>query len=122
MQHALLDPRPQRALVDLARRAERQLVALDQSLKLVLDKSRLCYLPIERYDVDTELARSFSREMCHRWCILPFDRLSKSLLVATANPFNKQAIQDLTNFTDSRLLWYIASPQELIRILRRTFR
>lgn len=102
--------------------ADRQIVPLENSLKLVVEKSRLCFLPIERYEVDIDLARSFPRETCQRWCILPFDRMSKSVLIATANPFNKEAAQEVENFTKSRLLWYVASPPELVKALRRVFR
>jgi hypothetical protein len=48
--------------------------------------------------------------------------MSKSLLIATANPFNKQAIRELEAFTQSRLLWYLAGPAELMKLLRKVFR
>ena len=41
---------------------------------------------MEKYDVDVELARQYSKDVCRRWCVLPFDRMSKSVLVATARP------------------------------------
>ncbi len=102
--------------------ADRQLVPLETSIKLLLEKARLCFLPLERYDIDIELARGFPRDVCQRWCVLPFDRMSKSILVATANPFNRQAAQELETFARSRLLWYMASPVELVNLLRKVFR
>src|SRR5262249_33948792 len=75
--------------------AERQMVPVESSLKLLVEKSRLSFLPIERYDLDMDLARGFPRAICQRWCILPLDRMSKSILIATANPFNKQAALDV---------------------------
>jgi tetratricopeptide (TPR) repeat protein len=102
--------------------ADRQLVQMETSLKLVVEKARLGFLPLEKYDIDVELARSFPRDVCQRWCVLPFDRMSKSLLVATANPFNRQAAHDLEAGTKTRLLWYIATPAELLKMLRKIFR
>ena len=102
--------------------ADKGIVPLDKSLKLVCERSRLGYLPLERYDVDIELSRSFPREVCQRWCILPFDRMSKSVLVATANPFNKQAAWELENATKNRLLWYMCPPAELVKAVRKVFR
>lgn len=102
--------------------ADKGLVPLDKSLKLVCERSRLGFLPLDKYDVDIELARSFPREVCQRWCILPFDRMSKSVLVATANPFNKQAVWDLENATKNRLLWYVSPPGELLKSVRKAFR
>jgi tetratricopeptide (TPR) repeat protein len=102
--------------------ADKGLVPLDRSLKILCERSRLPFLPIEKYDIDVDLARSFPREICQRWCILPFDRMSKSVQVATSNPFNKQAIWELENATHSRLLWYLAPPAELARTIRKIFR
>jgi len=101
--------------------ADRQLVPIEKSLKALSDRSHLPFLPLDKYDVDAELARSFPKDLCRRWAILPFDRMSKSVLVATTNPFNKQAIWDLENATKSRLLWYLAPPAELVKIIRKIF-
>jgi hypothetical protein len=48
--------------------------------------------------------------------------MSKSVLVATANPFNKQAARELENATRNRLIWYLASPTELMKVINRVFR
>jgi hypothetical protein len=101
---------------------DKQILPLDKSMKLLAEKSRLAYLPLDKYDVDIELARTFPRDACLRWAVLPFDRMSKSIMVATANPFNKQAVRDLEAHTKSRLLFYLASPPELTKILKKIFR
>lgn len=102
--------------------SEKQILPLEKSMKALADKSRAAYMPLEKYDVDVELARSFPRDPCLRWCVLPFDKLSKSVLVATANPFNKQAARELEAHTKNRLLFYLASPIELTKILKKIFR
>ncbi len=102
--------------------AEKGITQIDKSLKVILDKTRLGYLMIEKYDVDMELARSFPRDLCQRWCVLPFDRMSKSVLVATANPFNKQAALELQMATSSRIIWYMAPPMDIVKVLRKVFR
>jgi len=103
----------------IQRLADQALHPLEKSLKLLCEKSRLSFLPLDRYDVDMELARSFPRAVCQKWCILPFDRLSKSVLVATANPFNKQAALELQAGTPNRLLWYLASPVDLTKTIKK---
>ncbi len=101
---------------------EKGIYHLEKSLKLLSDKSRMAYLPLDRYDADIDLARGFPVEVCRRWCILPFDRMSKSVLVATANPFNQQAAKEMGEATTHRLLWYVASPVEIMGNLRKAFR
>jgi tetratricopeptide (TPR) repeat protein len=102
--------------------AEKKIYAVEKSLKLLADRSRAAFLPLEKYDVDIDLTRGFPANVCRRWCVLPFDRMSKSILVATANPFNQEAVKELTEATTHRLLWYLAPPTDLIYNLRIAFR
>jgi hypothetical protein len=102
--------------------ADKGVLPVDKSLKMLADKSRIAFLPLDHYDVDMDLARSFPAATCQRWCILPFDRMSKSVLVATANPFNLQAAKELSEATANRLLWYLVPPAELLKNLRKAFR
>jgi hypothetical protein len=101
---------------------EKQVLPLDQSMKLLAEKSRLAYLPLEKYDVDVELARSFPRDTCLRWSVLPFDKLSKSVMIATVNPYNKQAARELEAHTKNRIVFYLVSPVELMKILKKVHR
>jgi hypothetical protein len=102
--------------------ADRGINPSDKSLKVLSDKSRLSFLPLDKYDIDLDLSRTFPADVCRRWCILPFDRMSKSVLVATANPFNRQAIKELSEATKNRLLWYLAPPSEIVKNLQKAFR
>ena len=102
--------------------ADKGILPVDKSLKVVSDKSRCAYLPLQLYDLDMDLARSFRADTCRRWCILPFDRMSKSVFVATANPFNQQAAKELAETTPHRLIWYLAPPAELVKNIRKAFR
>lgn len=102
--------------------ADKAILPLEKSLRLLTDKTRLGYLPLEKYDPDIDLARKFPAATCRRWCVLPFDRMSKSLLVATANPFNQEASKELASTTPCRLLWYLAPPAEIVKCVRKAFR
>ncbi len=101
---------------------EKGVSLIDKSLRLLSDKSRVAYLPLDRYDIDMDLARGFPVDVCRRWCVLPFDRMSKAILVATANPFNQQAAKELAAATTHRLLWYVAAPHDIVSNLRKAFR
>ena len=102
--------------------ADKGVLGLDKSLKLVIERARIGYLPLDKYETDNELGKSFPRAVCLKWCILPFDRMSKSVLVATANPFNKQAAAELQAATPNRLIWYMTSPPDLVKALKKVFR
>jgi hypothetical protein len=102
--------------------SDKGLLPVDKALKMLTDKTRIAYLPLDKYDIDLDLARSFPAETCQRWCVMPFDRMSKSVLVATANPFNQQAAKELAEATSNRLLWYLVPPLDLVKNLRKAFR
>ena len=101
---------------------EKGVYHIDKSLRLLTEKSRVAFLPMERYDIDMDLTRGFPADICRRWCVLPFDRMSKAILVATANPFNQQAAKELGEATTHRLLWYVSPPNDLLINLRKAFR
>ena len=102
--------------------SDKGLFPVEKALKILTDKTRIAYLPLDKYDIDLDLARSFPAETCQRWCVMPFDRMSKSVLVATANPFNQQAAKELAEATSNRLLWYMVPPIDLVKNLRKAFR
>jgi hypothetical protein len=102
--------------------SERGALPVEKSLKLICDRSRVAYLPLHNYDMDMDLARTFPAVTCRRWCVLPVDKMSKSVFVATCNPFNQQAAKELAEATSNRLLWYLVPPSELLKNLRKAFR
>jgi tetratricopeptide (TPR) repeat protein len=102
--------------------SDKGLISIDKALKIISDRHRSSYLPLDRYDIDTEMARSMPAATLKRWCVLPFDRMSKSILVATANPFNKRAAQELEEAVQQRLIWFLATPLDLLKALRKVIR
>jgi len=106
----------------IQRLADKGILPLDKAMKTLCDQSRVAFLPLNSYDIDLDLARGFPADICQRWCVLPFDRMSKSIFVATANPFNQQAAKELAAATPNRLLWYLVPPAELIATVRKAFR
>lgn len=101
---------------------DKGVLLIEKSLRMLSDKSRMPFLPLDKYDVDIDLTRGFPADVCRRWCVMPFDRMSKAILVATANPFNQQAVNELSATTSHRLVWYLVPPADLILNLRKVFR
>jgi tetratricopeptide (TPR) repeat protein len=101
---------------------DKGLLSYEKALKLISDKHRIAFLPIERYDIDLELARSFPVETLQRWCVLPFDRMGKTVMVATVNPFNKRVHVELEAAHKHRFVYYLTPPADLIKVLRKVIR
>jgi tetratricopeptide (TPR) repeat protein len=100
----------------------KKLIPEETLLRVLAERSRTAYLPLGKYDMDLELARSFPAATCRRWCVLPFDRMSKSVFVATVNPFNRQAAKEIQEATPNRLFWFLCSPADLMNFIQRAFR
>lgn len=115
--------KPTKPLVPFIQRlSEKGNVPLEKSLRLLSDRARMAFLFLDQYDLDIDLARRFPRDTCLRWCVLPFDHMSKSVMVATSNPYNKQVAIELEDATQMRIIWYLASPVDLIKHLGKIFR
>lgn len=102
--------------------AEKIHVNIDEAAGRITAKAKCGFIPIERYDVDMEYVRTFPKEVCQKWCVIPFDRMSKSVMVATTNPFNKEAEKELRRHTKLRVIWYFAMPDSLIKLLKKIYR
>jgi tetratricopeptide (TPR) repeat protein len=102
-----------------------QLIATEQHAKLedlltvILDKANLAYLPLGVYDVDRDTACLLPLDLCWQWCVVPFDLISRSVLIATANPFDPYARQQIESLIKRSVFWYVSSPQEISTALRR---
>jgi hypothetical protein len=95
--------------------ADKHLIPIETSIQLIVEQRRTPFVALDRYDIDPALARAFPAATLKRWCILPFDRMSKSLCVVTANPVNKRAELDLQQTTKQRVIWYLATPMEIMK-------
>jgi tetratricopeptide (TPR) repeat protein len=96
-----------------------QLAKLDDILTVLVDKSKLPYLPLSAYDVDREIACLLPQDICWEHCIVPFDLISRSVMIATANPFDQAARQQAEAMLDYSVFWYVTSPADIVAALRR---
>ena len=53
------------------------------------------YLPLSNYEIDLEVIASVPENVCRQFCLIPIDKIGKSLTLAMADPLNVQAIEDV---------------------------
>ncbi len=99
--------------------ADEQYAKLDDILTVLCDKSGLPYLPLSIYDVDRDIANLLPEALCWELCLVPFDQISRSVLIATTNPFAQQVRQRITSLVNQNVFWYISSPAEITAALQR---
>jgi tetratricopeptide (TPR) repeat protein len=98
---------------------EEQLVKQDDILTVLVDRSGLPYLPLSTYDVDRDAVCLLPRDICFEKCIVPFDLISRSVLIATANPLDTAARSQAEVMLAYNVFWYVTSPEEIHTALRR---
>jgi tetratricopeptide (TPR) repeat protein len=96
-----------------------QMATLDDVLTWLIDKSALPYVPLSTYDVDRDVACLLPLDICLQCCIAPFDLISRSVLIATANPFDQAVRKQVEAMLDYSIFWYVTSPAEIMTALRR---
>ncbi len=95
---------------------------LDQLLCGILDRSKFAFIPLDYYDVDRSVIKMLPESLTIARLIVPFDIISRTVMVATANPFDvlgKQAVQQLLDYN---VQWHLAAPQAIFKVLGETYR
>ncbi len=97
-------------------------IELDVLLCGILDRSKFAYIPLEYYDVDRSVVKMLPEEITLGRLIVPFDVMSRTLMVAMANPFDATGKDTVQGLLDYNIQWHLASPQAITRVLGETYR
>ena len=97
-----------------------QIAKLEDILVAVVQRSGLPYVPLAQYNAPEDTARLLPAEFCARHSLVPFDRMSHAVLVATANPFDRAARDEAARRLGCRVFWFVAAPAEIAALLERT--
>jgi len=99
---------------------DEHIAKMEDVLDAMINRSGLPYLPLSFYDVDRDIALLLPTEMCLRLCVVPVDLISRSVLVATADPFCPALRAEVAAVLEYHIFWYVASPAEIASTIRRT--
>jgi hypothetical protein len=97
---------------------------LDLELLLcgLIDRAKFAYIPLEYYDVDRQVVRMLPETLTLGRLIVPFDVISRTIMIATANPFDASAKEAVQQLLDYNIQWHLASPAAIIKVLGDTYR
>jgi hypothetical protein len=95
---------------------------LDQALSQLIDRTKFAFVPMEYYDIDRQIARMLPDHLTLGRLFVPFDLISRTIMVACCNPFDaagRDAVQQSLDFT---VAWYLARPGAIIKTLQDIYR
>ena len=95
---------------------------IDNLLSSLIDATKFGYVPLEYYDVDRSVVRMLPETLTLARLIVPFDIVSRTMMVALCNPFDAAAKQAVQSSLDYHIQWYLAKPGAIARILRDVYR
>lgn len=100
--------------------AAEQIAKLDYILMVLVNKSRLPFMPLSIYDVDRDISCLLPEDICWQHCLVPFDLISRSVLIATTNPFDQAARKQVEAMVDYHVFWFVAPPADIVTALQRS--
>ena len=97
-------------------------VDLEQLLAGILDRSKFAYIPLELYEIDRQIVRMLPDHLTLGRLIVPFDIISRTMMVAVANPFDAEGKQAVQQALDYNVQWHLASPAAIVKVLNDVYR
>lgn len=97
-------------------------IELETLLSGILDRSKFAYIPLEYYEVDRSVVKMLPEDITLARLIIPFDVMSRTLMVAMANPFDAAGKETVQQLLDYNIQWHLASPQAINKVLTETYR
>jgi len=95
---------------------------LDAVLSALIDRTKFAYVPLEYYDTDRQIAPMLPEYLTLGRLFVPFDLVSRTMMVACCNPFDsagRDAVQQSVDYTVS---WYLARPSAIVKTLQSIYR
>jgi tetratricopeptide (TPR) repeat protein len=95
---------------------------LDAALSQLIDRTKFAYVPVEYYDVDRQIPRMLPDNLTLGRLFLPFDLISRTIMVACCNPFDAAGREAVQQSLDYTVTWYLARPGAIIKCLQDVYR
>jgi tetratricopeptide (TPR) repeat protein len=95
---------------------------LEQVLSALIDRTKFAYVPLEYYDLDRQIAPMLPEHLTLGRLFVPFDLVSRTMMVACCNPFDAEGREAVQQSVDYMVTWYLARPSALIKSLQSIYR
>jgi Type II secretion system (T2SS), protein E, N-terminal domain len=95
---------------------------LDAAISGLIDRTKFAYVPIEYYDVDRQIPRMLPDHLTLGRLFLPFDLISRTIMIACCNPFDAAGRDAVQQSVDYTVTWYLARPGAIVKALQDVYR
>ncbi|MDE2027060.1 MAG: hypothetical protein KGK03_00605 [Candidatus Omnitrophica bacterium] len=79
------------------------------------------YLPLANYEIAPEVVATVPLELCKQYCLVPIDKIGRSLTLAMANPLNVQALEEVEKATSCSVQAFVSTATEITSAVNRYY-
>jgi len=80
------------------------------------------YLPLANYEIDPEVLEAVPQDVCRKFCLIPIDKIGKSLTIAMADPLNLRALDDVELITGCTVQAFVSTATDVKESIERYYR
>jgi hypothetical protein len=95
---------------------------LEAVLSALIDRTKFAYVPLEYYDIDRQIAPMLPDYLTVGRLFVPFDLVSRTVMVACCNPFDSTGREAFQQSVDYTVAWYLARPAAIVKNLQSIYR
>jgi tetratricopeptide (TPR) repeat protein len=95
---------------------------LETVLSALIDRTKFAYVPLEYYDTDRQIAPMLPEYLTLGRLFVPFDLVSRTMMVACCNPFDSAGREAVQQSVDYTIAWYLARPAAVSKSLQSIYR
>ena len=79
------------------------------------------YLPLTSYEIAPEVLATLPVNICKKYCLIPIDKIGKSLTLAMDNPLNLQALEDVELVTGCVVQAFVSTTSDIRNAIKRYY-
>ncbi len=91
-------------------------------MNTILEQTKMGFIPLDYYEVDRQILKMLPDSLTLGRLIVPFDLMSRTLMVAICNPFDVPGKRTVQHLLDYNIQWYFATPDAIAKTLTDIFR
>lgn len=80
------------------------------------------YLPLASYEIDPDVIQAVPENVCRQFCLIPIDKIGKSLTLAMADPLNVNAIEDVELITGCAIQAFVSTSSDIREAVDRYYK
>ncbi len=79
------------------------------------------YLPLANYEIDAEILAAVPAHMCEQFCLIPIDKIGKSLTLAMSNPLNARAVEDIELLSGCVVQAFVSTASDIRNAIKKYY-